>query len=185
MSRYVKTVAAADGSGGGGSDAGLTAQQACQYACKAVCDMFCTNLICPECRPYYNTLPTTTVNDWVVICHCACWTNCYGQNLVWCLDTSKYSGFKWCYCGVNIRGCCPWYATMGMAAKGVDCFCCCSYSYKNSVVMLVGNFGMHVLFKNYVNVAANLNAMVISILDGLFFQFGNQVKRTKIEYVVR
>ena len=54
-----------------------------------------------------------------------------------------------------------------------------------SVVMLVGNFGMHVLFKNYVNVAANLNAMAISILDGLFFQFGNQVKRTKIEYVVR
>ena len=40
MSRYVKTVAAADGSGGGGSDVGLTAAQACQYACKAVCDMF-------------------------------------------------------------------------------------------------------------------------------------------------
>jgi hypothetical protein len=132
MSRYVKTVVAADGSGGGGSDVGLTAAQACQYACKAVCDMFCTNLICPECRPYYNTLPTPTVNEWVVICHCACWTNCYGQNLVWCLDTNKYSGFKWCYCGVNIRGCCGWYATMGMAAKGVDCFCCCNNAYTQS-----------------------------------------------------
>ena len=133
MSRFVKTVAAADGSGGGGgSDAGLTAAQACQYACKAVCDMFCTNLICPECRPYYNTLPTPTVDDWVVVCHCDCWTNCYGQNVVWCLDTNKYKGFKWCYRGVRIKGCCWWYGQMGMAAKGVDCFCCCTNTYRNA-----------------------------------------------------
>ena len=133
MSRFVKTVATADGSGGGGgSDAGLTAAQACKYACKAVCDMFCTNLICPECRPYFNTLPTPTVNDWVVVCHCDCWTNCYGQHVVWCLDTSKYKGFKWCYRGVRIKGCCWWYGHMGMAAKNVDCFCCCTNSYRIS-----------------------------------------------------
>ena len=130
MSRYVKTVVAADGSGGGGSDAGMTAAQACQYACKAVCDMFCTNLICPECRPYYNTLPTATVNDWVVVCHCDCWNNSYGQGTVWCLDTNKYRGFKWCYRGVRIKGCCWWYGVMGIAAKNVDCFCCCSNSYR-------------------------------------------------------
>ena len=131
MSRYVKTVAAADGSGGGSAgQAGLSAAQACQYACKAVCDMFCTNLICPECRPYYNTLPTATVNDYVVLCHCDCWTNNYGNGMVWCLDTNKYRGFKWCYRGIRIKGCCWWYGTMGMAAKGVDCFCCCTKSYR-------------------------------------------------------
>ncbi len=133
MSRFVKTVATADGGGGGGSsDAGMTAAQACQYACKAICDMFCTNMKCPECRPYYNTLPVPTVNDYVVVCHCDCWTNCYGQGMVFCLDTNKYRGFKWCYRGVRVKGCCWWYGKMGMAAKGVDCFCCCNNSYRMS-----------------------------------------------------
>ena len=131
MSRYVKTVAAADGSGGGSAgDSGISAAQACQYACKAICDMFCTNLICPECRPYYNTLPVPTVNDYVVVCHCDCWTNSFGQGMVFCLDTNKYRGFKWCYRGVRLKGCCWWYGNMGMAAKGVDCFCCCTNSYR-------------------------------------------------------
>lgn len=131
MSRYVKTVAAADGSGGGSAgDSGISAAQACQYACKAICDMFCTNLICPECRPYYNTLPVTTVNDYVVVCHCDCWTNSFGQGMVFCLDTNKYRGFRWCFRGVRIKGCCWWYGNMGMAAKGVDCFCCCTNSYR-------------------------------------------------------
>ena len=134
MSRYVKTVAAADGSGGGGSagQAGLSAAQACQYACKAVCDMFCTNFKTPACRPYYNFLPTTTVNDWVVICHCDCWTSCYGCKVTWCLDTAKYRAFKWCFKGIRIRGCCYFYGAMGMAAKGVECYCCCNNAWLNS-----------------------------------------------------
>ena len=132
MSRFVKTVATADGSGGGGGggSTGISAAQACQFACKAVCDMFCTNMICPECRPYFNTLPVTTVNDYVVICHCDCWTNCYGQALSWCLDTNKYRGYKFCYRGIRIKGCCWWYGKMGAAAKNVDCFCCCTNSYR-------------------------------------------------------
>jgi len=132
MARYVTTKSATGAAtGGGGGASGPTAAEVCQYACKAVCDLFCTNFITPACRPTLNYMPVPD-RDWNVICHCNCWTNCFGCTFRIDLDTTKYKAFRICFAGQKIRACCYYYMCAAIMQKtaAAPCWCCCAASYR-------------------------------------------------------
>ena len=102
MARYVSTKTA---SGGGSSGAvGLTATDVCNTICKLATQT-------PADQPSPLIMPG--FGCWEMVCNCPCWTDCYGCCAIWCVDTSKYRGFRIHYNGVRSRGCCYTYLYPG------------------------------------------------------------------------
>lgn len=118
MARYVSTKTAAGGSSGG-TTAGLTAADVCNQICKLATQP-------PADQPSPLIMPG--FGCWQMICNCPCWTDCYGCCVIWCIDTSKYKGFKIHYNGVRNCACCYTYVYPGAGSD--DCFCCCDQNYR-------------------------------------------------------
>lgn len=122
MARYVTTKSASGSSSGGG--AGVTLDQVCTAVCNVVC-----------CLTTQQAGLTTSISpgygEWEMICNCPNWTDCYGCNVIWCIDTSKYKAFKIKYNGIANCACCYTYMCLGFGPpKSInDCFCSCSNAY--------------------------------------------------------
>tara|TARA_B100001250_G_scaffold400879_1_gene411991 strand:- start:1327 stop:2313 length:987 start_codon:yes stop_codon:yes gene_type:complete len=123
MSRYVKTVAAADGSGGGGGgggggSTGISLTQACTAACCVIAGYAGTAFNCG------SQLRT----PWQLVYACNCWNCSYGSQWIeMILPTTKYCAF-----------CIVWNGIMAACyACGVSCWAfgtqnyfqgkCCGY----------------------------------------------------------
>ena len=122
MARYVSTKTASGGSGGGGA-AGVTLAQVCTAVCNTVCNLATQT---PASQPSPLIMPG--FGCWEMICNCPCWDKCYGCCIIWCVDTTKYKGFKIHYNGVRTCACCYQYLYPGFGTD--DCFCCCSNTYR-------------------------------------------------------
>ena len=94
MARYVSTKSASGGSAGGGT--GLTAAD--------VCNTICT--LATQAPTAGTTRIMPGFNEWVTICNCPDWNDCYGCTVEWKFDTSLYRAFKWCYRGIRMCACC-------------------------------------------------------------------------------
>ena len=118
MGRFIKTVSATGASSGG--DTGLTAAD--------VCNTICT--LATQAPTAGTTRIMPGFNEWIVICNCPDWNDCYGCNIEWTIDTSLYRAFKWCYRGIRMCACCYMYMCFGMkGSAGHNCYCSCSNSY--------------------------------------------------------
>ena len=128
MARYVSTKTAAGGSGGGGAAAGLSAADVCNQICKLSTDATGT----PGSVTATDLADQTTeisggFSEWKMICNCPCWTDCYGCNIIWEFDTTKYRGFKLVYTGIKVCACCYMYFCPGIGSD--NCFCNCNQAY--------------------------------------------------------
>ena len=133
MAKYVSTKTASGGSSGGGS-AGLSAADVCNQICK-----LSTNATgSPGAAAYAadTTLQTTEISGgfskWKMICNCPCWTDCYGCQVIWNFDTTRYRGFKLVYTGMRACSCCYTYFCPGIGTA--ECFCCCSNTFNGSCI---------------------------------------------------
>tara|TARA_Y100000994_G_scaffold216500_1_gene193397 strand:- start:3674 stop:4543 length:870 start_codon:yes stop_codon:yes gene_type:complete len=118
MTRYIKTVSSTGASSGG--SAGLTAAD--------VCNTICT--LATQAPTDGTTRIMPGFNEWVVICNCPDWNDCYGCTVEWHIDTSLYRAFKWCYRGIRMCACCYMYMCFGMkGSAGHNCYCYCTNSY--------------------------------------------------------
>ena len=124
MARYVSTKSASGGSSG---SAGITLEEVCTAVCNTVCKLATQD---PASQPSPLIMPG--FGCWEMICNCPCWTDCYGCCAIWCVDTSKYRGFKIRYNGVRSRGCCYTYLYPGFGND--SCFCCCNYAYRGACI---------------------------------------------------
>ena len=125
MARYVSTKTAGGGSSGGG--AGISLAEVCTAVCNTVCKLATQT---PASQPSPLIMPG--FGCWEMVCNCPCWTECYGCCAIWCVDTSKYKGFKIRYNGVRSRGCCYTYLYPGFGND--SCFCCCNYAYRGACI---------------------------------------------------
>ena len=128
MARFIKKVSSDGTSSGGGAGVSLA------EVCTAVCNVICANATCQV----PNRITATSGNDatthtpqiipgyscWQMICNCPCWTDCYGCDIIWCVDTSKYRAFRIRYNGIRNCKCC--YTYMCWHWGDSSCFCCCS-----------------------------------------------------------
>ena len=117
MAKYVTTRSASGGASGGG--AGLTAAD--------VCDTICS----------LNTSCTSdSINSgfscWRMICNCPNWTDCYGCNIQWNVDTLNYRAIRLYYTGIRQQKCCWLYMCPGLGTP--SCYCCCDNAYRGNCV---------------------------------------------------
>ena len=117
MARFVSTKTAAGGSSGGA--AGLTEADICTTICNLNTSCTSSNL-------------TSGFSCWRMICNCPCWTECYGCNIQWCVDTEKYRAIRLFYNGIRQRACCWMYLCAGFGTP--ECYCCCDQAYRGMCV---------------------------------------------------
>ena len=131
MARYVSTKTASGGSAGGGSGVSLS------EVCTAVCCVIGNNA--QNTTTGIQVSPTTNqlipgYSCWQMICNCQCWDDCYGCNVVWCVDTAKYRAFRLAYTGLRHCACCYMYFCIGLGDD--NCFCQCSQAYRGVCVCM-------------------------------------------------
>jgi hypothetical protein len=117
MAKYVTTKTAAGGSSGGGG--GITLADVCNTICtlNTSCDSDGIN---------------SGFSCWRMICNCPCWTDCYGCNVVWNVDTLNYRAIRLYYTGIRQQKCCWMYICPGFGSD--TCYCCCSNAYRGYCV---------------------------------------------------
>ena len=133
MARYVSTKSASGGSSGGGAAAGLSASDVCNQICKLSTDAAGTpgSTVASDLTSQASEI-SGGYSQWKMICNCPCWTDCYGCNVVWCFDSTKYRGYKLVYSGMRLCACCYAYWCNGIGS--VDCFCCCNNAYMGTCI---------------------------------------------------
>ena len=95
MARYVSTKSASGGSSGGGAAAGLSASDVCNQICKLSTDAAGTpgSTVASDLTSQASEI-SGGYSQWKMICNCPCWTDCYGCNVLWCFDSTKYRGYR-------------------------------------------------------------------------------------------
>jgi hypothetical protein len=131
MARFIKTISADGGTSGG--SAGLSAKDVCNQICKLSTEAAGTpgTTVATSLDSQVNEI-SGGFGEWKMICNCPCWTECYGCQVIWNFDTTKYSAFKLVYRGMRLCACCYMYLCGGIGNP--DCFCNCQYAYMGACV---------------------------------------------------
>lgn len=128
MARYVSTKSSTGGSSGSG---GVSLAQVCTAVCCVISnnaenkntgvEVSCAN---NQIIPGYGC--------WEMICNCQCWDDCYGCEVKWAIDTTKYRAFRIHYTGLRHCACCYMYFCPGVGNG--NCFCSCTNTYRGNCV---------------------------------------------------
>ena len=136
MSRYVKTVATADGGGGGGGGAaGISLAQACTAACCVIAGYAGTAFAC-------GSLLRTR---WQTIYACNCWDCGYGSQWIeMILPTTKYCAFCIIWNGIKTACCTTGQTCWAFGTQNYFMGRCNSYPYfygRKTAACAVGGSG--------------------------------------------